>query len=137
MVNGIWGGIQAGWDWLKGKVSDLAGSLLSAAKNALGISSPSALFAQQVGLPIAQGVAVGIASGYGDVRRAMAPLVMTPALSSGYGGGGGYGSGGGYGGPIPASITVNVTTGPISSDVDVQALAYQVASEISRRVRAR
>lgn len=132
IMNGIWAGIQAGWDWLTGRVSNLAGSLLDAAKQRLGISSPSTVFAQQVGLPIAQGIAVGITGGYGDVSRALSGAVTVP----GYGG---YGRGGGYGGQgmALAPITVNVNTGPISSDVDVQALAYTIASEISRRQRAR
>ena len=37
IVQGIWNGISAGWDWLKDKVKNLASSLLDAAKDALGI----------------------------------------------------------------------------------------------------
>lgn len=46
IVDGIWNGISAGWDWLTGKVSNLANSLLDAAKSALGIHSPSKEFAK-------------------------------------------------------------------------------------------
>ena len=44
IVDGIWNGISAGWDWLKEKVGGLAQSLFDGAKAALGISSPSKKF---------------------------------------------------------------------------------------------
>ena len=44
IVDGIWNGISAGWDWLKEKVGGLATGLFDAAKSALGISSPSKKF---------------------------------------------------------------------------------------------
>ncbi|MGH3828173.1 MAG: phage tail protein, partial [Pseudonocardiaceae bacterium] len=60
IVQGLWSGISSGWSWLTGQVSSLAGSLLSAAKSALGIGSPSKLFADEVGAWIAPGLAQGI-----------------------------------------------------------------------------
>lgn len=44
IVSGIWNGISSGWNWLKDKVSSLASGLLDAAKNVLGIKSPSKKF---------------------------------------------------------------------------------------------
>lgn len=44
IVDGIWNGISAGWDWLKEKVGGLATGLFDAAKSALGIASPSKKF---------------------------------------------------------------------------------------------
>lgn len=44
IVSGIWSGISAGWDWLIGKVQDLANSLFEGAKEALDINSPSRKF---------------------------------------------------------------------------------------------
>lgn len=44
IINGIWNGISEGWNWLTDKVSNLASSLLDAAKGALGIKSPSREF---------------------------------------------------------------------------------------------
>lgn len=61
IVNGIWNGISNGWDWLKNKVADLAKSLLDAAKNALGIKSPSKEFEKQVGVWLPPGIANGFA----------------------------------------------------------------------------
>lgn len=60
IVNGIWKGISDGWDWLKKKVKELANSLLDAAKDALGIESPSKAFRDQVGRWIMPGVTEGM-----------------------------------------------------------------------------
>lgn len=61
IVNGIWQGISNGWDWLNNKVADLAKSLLDAAKDALGIESPSKEFEKQVGVWLPPGIANGFA----------------------------------------------------------------------------
>lgn len=58
IIDGIWDGLKAGWDWLKEKVANLAESLLEAAEDALGIESPSKEFAW-VGKMSAQGQGVG------------------------------------------------------------------------------
>ena len=60
IVSGIWNGISSGWNWLTNKVSNLASSLLDAAKDALGISSPSKEFADEVGRWIMPGVGKGL-----------------------------------------------------------------------------
>ena len=44
IIDGLWNGIQSGWNWLTDKVSSLAKGLLDAAKSALGIASPSKEF---------------------------------------------------------------------------------------------
>lgn len=60
IVSGIWNGISSGWNWLTNKVSNLASSLLDAAKGALGIHSPSKEFADEVGRWIMPGVGKGL-----------------------------------------------------------------------------
>ena len=60
IISGIWNGISSGWSWLTNKVSSLARSLLDAAKNALGINSPSKEFADEVGRWIMPGVGKGL-----------------------------------------------------------------------------
>ena len=60
IVSGIWNGISSGWNWLTNKVSNLANSLLDAAKDALGIHSPSKEFADEVGRWIMPGVGKGL-----------------------------------------------------------------------------
>lgn len=44
IVDGIWEGLSAGWEWLKSKTKELATGLLDSAKEALGIHSPSREF---------------------------------------------------------------------------------------------
>lgn len=60
ICTGIKNGIDAGWTWLKNTVSNLASNLLSAAKRALGIASPSKVFRDEVGQFIGLGLAEGI-----------------------------------------------------------------------------
>lgn len=82
IVNGLWNGIRAGWDWLTGAVSSLAGSLLNAAKSALGIGSPSKVFAEGVGHWIPAGIAQGIEHNTGaatDATRRLAQHVVGSA----------------------------------------------------------
>ena len=71
IINGIWDGISAGWDWLTSKVKSLASSLLSAAKNALGIHSPSKEFAS-VGEMSAAGISEGFSDNIRGVENQMA-----------------------------------------------------------------
>jgi hypothetical protein len=60
IVSGIINGVSGAQSALADKLRSMAKSALDAAKSALGIHSPSAVFAQQVGAPIAEGVAAGI-----------------------------------------------------------------------------
>lgn len=60
IVSGIWNGISSGWDWLNGKVADLANSLLDSAKNALGINSPSTEFRDEFGRWLMPGAVEGV-----------------------------------------------------------------------------
>ena len=60
LITGIYNGLYSGWNWLYNTVWDLANDLLSAAKNALGIASPSKVFKEAVGKMIPAGIGVGI-----------------------------------------------------------------------------
>jgi phage-related protein len=64
---GVISGIAAGISGAASSVIDaaiaVASRALQAAKDALGIKSPSSVAAQQIGLPIAQGIAAGLAAG--------------------------------------------------------------------------
>lgn len=44
IIDGIWAGLSAGWNWLIGKVKSLASSLFGAAKAELDVNSPSKKF---------------------------------------------------------------------------------------------
>ena len=60
IIQGIAQGIDDGWQWLKDKVSNLARSLLDAAKSALDIHSPSGAFEDDFGYWLPLGAAEGV-----------------------------------------------------------------------------
>lgn len=74
LISGLVEGITNGAQQVISSLTALASDALNAAKNLLGISSPSKEFADQVGLPIAQGIAAGILEGMGDVGDALETL---------------------------------------------------------------
>lgn len=78
IVEGIAGGISSAAGKIAEAAQSAAQSALNAAKSALGIQSPSKVFAQAVGLPIAQGMAQGISQG--------APLVADSVVNVARGG---------------------------------------------------
>lgn len=67
IINGIWKGVEGGWDWLTRQVSNVADSLLDAAKDALGIESPSKEFAE-IGEYIVKGMGKGLES-YTTIKK--------------------------------------------------------------------
>ena len=71
IVTGIWNGISGGWDWLKNKVEDLAGSLLDAAKKKLGINSPSTEFRDEIGHWLPPGISEGFDEAMPDALKDM------------------------------------------------------------------
>ena len=71
IVHGIWNGISGGWGWLKDKVADVAGSLLSAAKGALGINSPSKAFRDEFGRWLMPGTVEGVKQSMPKTLREM------------------------------------------------------------------
>lgn len=90
IVGGIWNGIQSGWEWLESNISASMDSLLQWVKDKLGISSPSRVFAESVGLPMAQGIEKGFTSGMGITGATMAAALQPAAIApSGRGSGGG------------------------------------------------
>jgi phage-related protein len=60
IVAGLAAGIRGGVSSVISAAVSVARSAISAAKSALGISSPSKVFAEQVGKPIAQGIGLGM-----------------------------------------------------------------------------
>ena len=74
IVEGIWNGIKRAKDWLLGKIKDWCGSVVNGIKSFFGIHSPSKVMAEEVGEPIAAGVAEGILDNADLVSDAMAEL---------------------------------------------------------------
>lgn len=71
IVDGIKNGIADGWNALTGFVKEKAESLLKSAKEALGIHSPSRLFADIIGENIPAGIAMGIRNGMSVLNSAI------------------------------------------------------------------
>lgn len=69
IVTGIWNGISSGWNWLVDKAKSLADSLFQGVKDALGIESPSKVFAQEVGRWIPPGIGVGMEKAMPDLQN--------------------------------------------------------------------
>ncbi|MEM7131168.1 MAG: phage tail tape measure protein [Chloroflexota bacterium] len=88
IVSGIAGGISAGSWQIASAARSAASNALQAAKNLLGIQSPSRVFERDVGMPITQGIARGIRRGTPEVtaelRRNLDALinVNVPQLAS-------------------------------------------------------
>jgi len=74
IVKGLWNGISGMGKWVKNKVADFAGSIVSGTKDALGIRSPSKVMADEVGRWIPEGIAKGIAGNAKSVDKAMKSL---------------------------------------------------------------
>lgn len=60
ILNGIYNGMVSGWRWLCDTAWNLATDLFNSACNALGIASPSKVFADKVGAMIPAGIGIGI-----------------------------------------------------------------------------
>lgn len=71
LAGGIAKGISNGASAIANAAKDAAANALQAAKDFLGIASPSKVFAEDVGLPISQGVAAGILRGASDIANAV------------------------------------------------------------------
>lgn len=117
IVGGLVSSIENGGSAVANAITNLAARAVAAAKAALGIASPSKVFAE-IGMQTAEGVAVGARRGMPEVRGAFNELVAPPE------GGGGAARGAGGGG---SSIV-------ISGDIIIQGV--QGAAQIAPSIRA-
>lgn len=60
MARGLWSGIQSLGNWLKNQIAGWVDGLVAGMMNAAGIKSPSTVMAERVGIPLAQGVFMGM-----------------------------------------------------------------------------
>lgn len=77
IITGIISGIASAAGALFDSLANLASSALNAAKNALGIHSPSALFRDEIGRQIPAGMALGIEKNMGLVDGALSDMNST------------------------------------------------------------
>jgi hypothetical protein len=78
---GLVDGLKGGWEAVKSVFSDLADEAANAFKTALGIASPSKVFAE-LGIEIPKGVQQGIQLGTPAAQQAAADVVTAPKLGS-------------------------------------------------------
>jgi TP901 family phage tail tape measure protein len=112
IVNGIVSGIRNAAGYLYDTLKNLASNALQSAKNFLGINSPSKLFADHVGMNIAEGVAQGVddhAHRAVTSVRAMSGLLASQQVGvPGVAFAGAAGVGGGGGGTHVTNINITV-----------------------------
>lgn len=80
IIDGMVKGIRDGWERVVDILRSLAGQLPEPVRKVLGIESPSRVFAEKVGMPIAQGIAQGILGSAGEADKALA--TVTDGLTS-------------------------------------------------------
>lgn len=79
IVRGIWNGITGAAGWFASQVRGFFSNIVSNAKSALGIGSPSKVFADEVGQWIPAGINVGFESSMPDVQTSMKRSLISTA----------------------------------------------------------
>ena len=74
IVAGIWKGISGNLGWIKGKIKGWVGNVTSFLKGLFGIHSPSKVTKNEVGKPMVQGMASGMMSASGDIKKASSDI---------------------------------------------------------------
>jgi phage-related protein len=142
LIKGLWEGISSMGEWFRGKFGAwIKATLPEWAQKLLGISSPSLVAAQKIGVPFVQGIAEGLKMGQPFLDQAMSSLMqhMTTRMpiaaavgtsaaptpsgnfidpSRAYGGGG-------------MSVSIN-HYGSIRNAADLDELAYKVGERLMR-----
>lgn len=133
LVGGIISGVEAAGSGLFSALKGLAEGALDAAKQALGISSPSRRAAEELGAPMLQGWVGELDRGRDQLARAMGRLSDAAIGGGTTAAGSPSGTAGGAGRMAPA-ITINYygPAGDGAGRQDMRALAYELAREIDR-----
>lgn len=110
IIGGIIAGIRSAAGTLVSEVTGVGSLALNAARTALGIHSPSRVFADLVGAQIPAGIAMGVTANSGVANDAVSDIVSprVPQL-------------GGAGGPVSITIEVNGATQPAETARAVRA----------------
>lgn len=94
LIDGLIAGITGAGAGVLSAITGIAGGAVNAAKSMLQINSPSRVFAE-IGGQTAEGMAVGLDAGAGDVQDAMAEVAAPPAAATGGASASASGGGGG------------------------------------------
>jgi phage-related protein len=120
VISGVSGAAGALYDRLRG----IASNALSAAQDALGINSPSTVFADQVGQWIPAGIADGITAGSAALSAQVADMSagLVDAARPDRGA-----AAAGRGGIVVENVTVNATSGQFNTRQVLTDVAWQLA----------
>lgn len=128
IVDGITNGVLAVAGGLVSAATKVVGDALQAAKNLLGIHSPSRVAAEQIGKPFAAGIGQGILAGMERLTGTQMPGLMGQLVGAGSVGGG-WG-----GGTTPLQVQlVYAPTISFASREEAYDLAEQFLAEVERR----
>ncbi|MET9071768.1 phage tail tape measure protein [Streptomyces sp. NPDC004232] len=144
LIRGLINGVESMGGALFGSLKSLAGGALKAAKDALGIGSPSKLFRDEVGKWIPHGIAAGVVEhGYVAMRAVTKVTSGLPtALSRGAGSlttsltAGGFAGGlvGAAAAGTGGNIIIDVHDITVMSDQDVNKLVDRIGRQLATRV---
>ena len=94
LIDGLVSGLTTAGPKVLAAITGVASGAIDAAKKALGIASPSKVFAE-IGGYTAEGMSVGVDDGAADVQSSMTSMMSPPATSAAPAGGGASASSGG------------------------------------------
>lgn len=80
IVEGIWKGISDGYEWIKKKIKQWVGNVVSFFKKILHIGSPSRLMADEVGTFMGEGIGMGFVDSMKSVEKQMANAIPVSSL---------------------------------------------------------
>ena len=132
ILAGVWQGIQDGAAAFAENVRQFFIDIIDGIKEALGIHSPSEVFAA-LGRNMAAGLGIGFADQFAQIEKDINGAIY------GMGARGGLnfnvpaptGGGGGTPAPVPAPVNVNVYA-TLNKELDMYVLARRIAQEIQR-----
>ena len=121
IIQGIGNGILAMMSWITNLASTVSGAVVDSFKSLLGISSPSKVAAEEIGMPFAEGISQGMRQAMSAVNQTVSGVVggmmASPAQSA-------IGAGAGMG-----NVTINqYFSGNVDSEMVRQASRSGVAS---------
>lgn len=136
IVEGLWNGIKNAGSWLVDKITGWFNGVVDGVKRFLGISSPSKLFEDEIGINMALGVGEGWEKEFGDVRGQIEDGLKFDSAAidmdaSAVGRAFGAGEAGAFGGGAYAGTTININIdGARYSDENALAEAIAERMEI-------
>lgn len=140
IVNGVWQGIQSMVSWFTDKVKGFFSGIVNSVKNALGIHSPSKVFAS-IGGYMAEGLGEGWDDKFSDVRNEIDksldfddPSMSINASVRKIGAEAAGISGAGYGGTSIGNVTINIDGARYSNENSLaEAIAEALQNMTDRR----